>query len=250
MADAVVVDDPVGTGPLSRRIAAYLAALTARRYSPATVAGYAFDLRHLRECLGETEPAGLAGHDLRRALATLHARGMAPKTLARILSAWRGFFRYLARQGEVGANPCLGLRPPKGERKLPNALSVDQMARLLDAPADDVWAIRDLAMFELMYSSGLRRAELIGLNIGDIDLDAAQARVTGKGARTRVVPVAREPSMMDRWEMDLSPGTLISPRRRPPRPMPSRSRMGTRNSPTANSICSRTASPTACSGSA
>lgn len=192
MADAVVVDDPVGTGPLSRRIAAYLAALTARRYSPATVAGYAFDLRHLRECLGEAEPAGLAGHDLRRALATLHARGMAPKTLARILSAWRGFFRYLARQGEVEANPCLGLRPPKGERKLPNALSVDQMARLLDAPADDVWAIRDLAMFELMYSSGLRRAELIGLNIGDIDLDAAQARVTGKGARTRVVPVGRQ----------------------------------------------------------
>jgi integrase/recombinase XerC len=176
-------------GVLSSHIAAFLAALSARRYSPATVATYTFDLRHLLERVGERAPETLISHDIRRALAGLHGHGLKAKTLARTLSAWRSFFHYLARQGAVEANPCLGLRPPKGEKKLPNALSVDEMAHLLEAPGDDVWAIRDAAMFELMYSSGLRRAELIGLDVGSVEREAAEVKVTGKGSKTRIVPV-------------------------------------------------------------
>jgi len=179
------------TLPLSSRIDAFLAALRARQYSPATVSTYAIDLAHLLELVGEVDPAGLGGHDIRRALASLHARGQQPKTLARTLSAWRSFYHYLARAGEVSANPCLGLRPPKGEKRLPNALSVDEMAKLLEGAADDAWSTRDLAMFELMYSSGLRRAELIGLDLGGVDLETAEVTVTGKGRKTRVVPVGQ-----------------------------------------------------------
>jgi integrase/recombinase XerC len=176
-------------GLLSTPIFAFLASLTARHYSPATVDTYTFDLRHLLERVGEVEPASLTSHDIRRALAVLHSKGLKPKTLARTLSAWRSFFNYLARQYAVQANPCLGLRPPKSEKKLPNAPSVDAMAHLLEAEADDVWAMRDLAMFELMYSAGLRRAELIGLDISGLDLTAGEVTVTGKGSRMRVVPV-------------------------------------------------------------
>ena len=175
---------------LAASVGAYLAALTAHSYSPATVATYGFDLRHLAELAQDRAPNALSAHDIRRFLATLHARGLKPKTLARTLSAWRSFFNYLARQGEAHANPCLGLRPPKGERRLPNALSVDQMAQLLEHHGeDDVWSLRDIAMFELMYSSGLRRAELIGLDLGAVKLDEAEVTVTGKGSRTRIVPV-------------------------------------------------------------
>lgn len=177
---------------LSSLADAFLSALKARQYSPATISTYANDLVHLLELVGDVDPAGLAVHDIRRALSTLHARGQQPKTLARTLSAWRSFYQYLAHQGLVAANPCLGLRPPKGDRKLPNALSVDEMAKLLEGPADDLWSLRDLAMFELMYSSGLRRAELIGLNLDSVDLGAGEVSVTGKGRKTRVVPVGRQ----------------------------------------------------------
>ncbi len=177
---------------LSSRIDAYLAALTARQYSPATVSTYAVDLAHLQERVGDVDPAGLASHDIRRALSGLHARGQQPKTLARTLSAWRSFYNYLARLGLVTANPCLGLRAPRGARRLPNALSVDDMAQLLRGPQDDPWSLRDLAMFELMYSSGLRRAELIGLNVGAVDMEAGEVTVIGKGRKTRIVPVGRQ----------------------------------------------------------
>ncbi|MDP2788394.1 MAG: tyrosine recombinase XerC [Pseudomonadota bacterium] len=190
-------------GPLSTAITAFLAALVARHYSPATVATYTFDLRHLLERVGERggeiRPASLTSHDIRRALATLHSKGLQAKTLARTLSAWRSFFNYLARQGVLQANPCLGLRPPKSEKKLPNAPSVDAMAQLLagvpTGEPEDLWAVRNLAMFELMYSAGLRRAELIGLDIGGldgVDLAGGEVTVTGKGSRMRVVPVGKK----------------------------------------------------------
>lgn len=175
--------------PFSAAMDAYLASLEARKYSQATLDTYAIDLAHLREIVGETEPASLQGQDIRRALATLRGRGLHPRTLARTLSAWRGFYHYLARQGRATANPCLGLKPPKADKKLPNALSVDEMAQLLEGPAEDLWAIRDRAMFELMYSSGLRRAELISLDLDSIDRAGGEVTVTGKGRKTRVVPV-------------------------------------------------------------
>jgi integrase/recombinase XerC len=156
------------------------------------VATYTFDLRHLHERVGEVEPNTLTSHDIRRALAVLHSQGLQAKTLARTLSAWRSLFNYLARQNIVQANPCLGLRPPRSEKKLPNAPSVDAMAHLLEAAAEDVWAVRDLAMFELMYSAGLRRAELIGLDIAGLDLTGGEVTVIGKGSRMRVVPVGKK----------------------------------------------------------
>lgn len=179
-----------GHGRLSAAIDAFLLHLRARKYSPATVSTYAFDLGHLLERVGEVDPAGLDSHAIRRALAGLHAGGLAPRTLARTLSAWRGFFRWLAHQGRISANPCLGLRAPKGDKRLPNALSVDEMARLLDPEAeDDAWARRDAAIFELMYSSGLRRAELIGLDLGQVNLQEAEVQVLGKGSKARIVPI-------------------------------------------------------------
>jgi integrase/recombinase XerC len=182
-------------GPLSRAIVEFLASLAARHYSPATVDTYGFDLRHLHERVGEVAPQSLTTHDIRRALAGLHSQGLQAKTLARTLSAWRSFFNDLARQNVLQANPCLGLRPPKSDKKLPNAPGVDAVAHLLaDLPAgeaDDVWRLRDRAMFELMYSSGLRRAELIGLDIAGLDLSAGEVTVTGKGSRMRVVPVGK-----------------------------------------------------------
>ena len=179
-------------GPLSTAMVAFLTSLTARRYSPETVATYTFDLRHLHERVGEVEPNTLTSHDIRRALAVLHSQGLQAKTLARTLSAWRSLFNYLARQNIVQANPCLGLRSPRSEKKLPNAPSVDAMAHLLEAAAEDVWAVRDLAMFELMYSAGLRRAELIGLDIAGLDLTGGEVTVIGKGSRMRVVPVGKK----------------------------------------------------------
>ena len=183
---------PEAEGPLSTAIGAFLTALAARQYSPATVATYTFDLRHLLERVGEVAPESLTSHEIRRALAILHSKGLQAKTLARTLSAWRSFFNFLARQGVLQANPCLGLRPPKSERKLPNAPSVDAMAHLLEAAPEDIWAVRDLAMFELMYSAGLRRAELIGLDISGLDLAGGEVTVTGKGSRMRLVPVGKK----------------------------------------------------------
>ena len=182
-------------GPLSSAIVEFLVSLSARHYSPATVDTYTFDLRHLLERVGEVAPPSLTSHDIRRALAGLHGQGLKAKTLARTLSAWRSFFNFLARQNVLQANPCLGLRPPKSEKKLPNAPSVDAMAHLLAGGSagetPDVWAVRDQAMFELMYSAGLRRAELIGLDIAGLDLSGGEVTVTGKGSRTRVVPVGK-----------------------------------------------------------
>jgi integrase/recombinase XerC len=182
-------------GPLSSAIVEFLTSLSAHHYSPATVDTYTIDLRHLLERVGEVAPSSLTSHDIRRALAGLHSQGLKARTLARTLSAWRSFFNFLARQNLLQANPCMGLRPPKSEKKLPNAPSVDAMAHLLAGGAAgetaDVWAVRDQAIFELMYSAGLRRAELIGLDIAGLDLTGGEVTVTGKGSRTRVVPVGK-----------------------------------------------------------
>lgn len=180
---------------LADEIDAYLADLRARRYSRHTLSAYAADLRHLAGLAEDRAAATLASHDIRRFLATLHGRGLAPKSLARILSAWRGFFRHRVRRGELPANPCTGVRPPKGDRRLPHTLSPDALKLLLDAgteTADTPLAIQDRALFELIYSSGLRLAEAVALDLGQIDATSGEVRVTGKGGKDRVVPVGRQ----------------------------------------------------------
>ena len=121
-----------------------------------------------------------------------HGQGLSGRSLGRMLSAWRGLFDWLIGQSRIEANPCLGLRPPKEGRRLPNALGVDATAALLDGvtPDSDLDR-RDLAMFELLYSSGLRLAELAGLDLSDVDLQENLAQVVGKGNKTRIVPIGR-----------------------------------------------------------
>jgi integrase/recombinase XerC len=164
-----------------------------RRQSPHTVSNYRRDLRRLSELAGETPLAQLQVHHIRRFIAQLHGQGLSGRSLARLLSAWRGFFTWLGNGDVVRANPCDGVRPPKSPRHLPNALSVDEAGRLLQVPDDDddVFSARDTAMFELFYSSGLRLAELAALDRDALDtvLHDGEIRVLGKRSKARLVPV-------------------------------------------------------------
>jgi len=168
----------------------YLAHLThERRLSAHTATNYARDITTLFELAADTPLAKLQVHQIRRFVAQLHGRGLGGKTLARMLSAWRGFFRYLARDHGYANNPCLGIRAPKSARTLPHALSPDEAGRLMDTGSEDALAVRDKAILELFYSSGLRLSELTGLAPADINYSDATVRVTGKGNKTRIVPV-------------------------------------------------------------
>jgi integrase/recombinase XerC len=171
---------------------AFLTHLTyERRLSPNTLDNYARDVRTLLELAGGTALAEIQPHAARRFVAQLHARGLSGKSLARTLSAWRTLYRYLARDHGVTRNPFEGVRAPKSPRSLPKALSPDEASRLMAIPASDWTGLRDRAMFELCYSSGLRLSELLGVTLGDVDFADATVRVTGKGRKSRVVPVGR-----------------------------------------------------------
>lgn len=160
-----------------------------RRLSAHTASGYKRDIKMLIALAGGAPLERLQTHEIRRFVAQLHSRGLDGRSLARALSAWRGFFRYLARDHGCGANPCVGIRAPKSAKRLPHALSPDEAARLMNVPGDDALAVRDRAMLELFYSSGLRLSELTGLRLSDVNFDDATVRVTGKGSKTRIVPV-------------------------------------------------------------
>ena len=160
-----------------------------RRLSANTVLNYARDIAALLELAEDTPLAKLQIQHIRRFVSQLHARGLDGRSLARMLSAWRGFYRYLARDHGYTSNPCVGLRAPKSKKTLPQALSPDEAGRLMQIPGDDALATRDKAIFELFYSSGLRLSELTSLAPTDINFSDATVRVTGKGAKTRVVPV-------------------------------------------------------------
>jgi len=175
-----------------RLLDGYLAHLaTERRLSPLTVENYARDIRALFAATAGTALPELQIHHLRRAIAHLHGKGLDGKSLARMLSAWRGFFRWLARDHGYTHNPCAGLRAPKTKKALPHVLSPDEAARLMNLPGEDALAARDRAIVELFYSSGLRLAELVSLAPDDLNFTEGTVRVTGKGAKTRVVPVGR-----------------------------------------------------------
>jgi integrase/recombinase XerC len=164
-----------------------------RRASPHTLSAYRRDLALLAAGAGERPLAELKSHELRRTAMRLHGQGLSPRSVARTLSAWRAYYRWLARRGQLAADPCVGLRAPKRPRVLPKALPIEQTAALLDAPQGkdgDPLAVRDHAMFELFYSSGLRLSELVSLNLsGGLDLRAGEVTVTGKRGKTRIVPV-------------------------------------------------------------
>ena len=184
----------------------YLAELAEqRRQSPHTISNYRRDLARLLALAGDARPGDLQSPQIRRFVARLHAQGLSGRSLARMLSAWRGYFGWLGRHGTLTANPCDGVRPPKSPRRLPNALSVDEAAALLLPEGDDdpVLAARDTAMFELFYSSGLRLAELAALDCAALEamLADGEVRVLGKRSKARIVPVgARAREALAAWQ--------------------------------------------------
>lgn len=162
-----------------------------RRLAGATLDNYARALDVLLALRSGKPLQSLNATEVRRAVAILHSKGLSPRTLALVLSAWRGWFNWLVRHRGFKANPALGVRAPKAARPLPKALSVEAAQQLLDNKEEGVAAARDRAMFELLYSSGLRRAELISLDATDgrVDLRQGEVTVTGKGSKTRTVPI-------------------------------------------------------------
>jgi integrase/recombinase XerC len=118
-------------------------------------------------------------------------QGSSPRTIQRRLSALRSFFNFMLRERALDANPAIGVQAPKARKRLPETIDVDLMARLLEFRTDKELDVRDKAIMELFYSSGLRLAELVGLNLGDVDRGDRTVRVLGKGSKTRVVPVGK-----------------------------------------------------------
>lgn len=165
-----------------------------RRLSPHTVAGYRRDLdRLVRFCLEQDVGSWsqLSEHHVRAWVSAEHRRGLGGRSLQRALSASRAFFRFLLDEGVVEVLPAAEVRAPKTARKLPHTLDVDQAARLVEVRGEGPLAARDRAMLELFYSSGLRLAELVALDLGDLDLADAVVQVVGKGNKARRVPVGR-----------------------------------------------------------
>ncbi|MDH3945521.1 MAG: site-specific integrase, partial [Chromatiales bacterium] len=171
----------------------YLAHLgSERRLSRHTVVNYRRDLTALIAFCDKQDVSAwrqLDSFHIRQFAAADNRAGLAPRSIQRRLSAVRSFFRYLIREGLLDANPAADVPAPRGPKRLPKTLDADQMGRLLELPQTDPLAVRDWAMMELLYSSGLRLAELVGLDIGAVDLADGTVRVTGKGNKTRVVPV-------------------------------------------------------------
>ncbi|MGK2913691.1 MAG: tyrosine recombinase XerC [Porticoccaceae bacterium] len=165
-----------------------------RRLSPHTLAGYQRDLQKFTAWSASAGLTGLSEIDsqhIRQCLATLHRGGLNGASLQRWLSSLRAFFTFAQRRRWLNANPATGIRAPKRARKLPKTLDVDQAAQFLSIPNSDWLSCRDRAILELFYSSGLRLAELVGLDLKDLDLNDGTVTVTGKGNKTRIVPVGR-----------------------------------------------------------
>lgn len=178
-------------GPLPADGEAWLDWLASqRRAAELTLKAYREGLHALLRLAAERQPAELDMQDIRRFVARLHGEGLGGRSISRHLSAWRSFYRWLARHRGVRVNPALGVRPPRSPSPLPRVLSPEQAQALLDPEPSNLLETRDIAMFELFYSSGLRAAELAALDVDTgIDLAQGMVTVTGKRQRSRSVPV-------------------------------------------------------------
>ncbi|OYW40817.1 MAG: tyrosine recombinase XerC [Hydrogenophilales bacterium 12-61-10] len=208
----------------------YLQHLAAeRRLSPHTLSAYQRDLAQLTQLTAGKPLAELSVTDIRGAIVKLRGHALSPASVARHLSSWRGFYVFACRRLGYASNPCIGLRPPKAAKALPQVLSPDTCAQLLNgdhaATEDNALQARDRAMFELFYSSGLRLSELADLDLNDVNLQSGEAQVTGKGRKTRIVPVGQQALtalaawLQQRQPRDNTPalflnqrGTRLSPR--------------------------------------
>ena len=187
-----------------------------KRLAPRTLALYSEDLHKLMTVAAQSGIAltAVQNHHVRRWVAQMHAGGRSGRGIALILSGWRGFYTWLGREGLVSANPVQDVRAPRQARPLPKALGVDEAVQLADhvAEDDDPWLeARDAAMVELLYGSGLRVGELVGLDVaasdaaqragrGWIDLPSAEVQVQGKGSKRRGVPLGTQAlAALERW---------------------------------------------------
>ena len=165
-----------------------------KRLSRHTLDAYRRDISLFTQfCLLQeiTAWSNVDAHIIRNFIKAQHRQGISGRSLQRRLSAIRTLFNYLIRESTVATNPAQGIIAAKSPRTLPNVLDVDQMAKLLHMESTDPLDVRDQAIMELTYSSGLRLGELVGINLHDIDLNDATVRVTGKGNRTRILPIGR-----------------------------------------------------------
>ncbi len=201
-ADAVAVKDKDMDNAQS--INEYLSVLRhQRQLSPHTLSNYQLDLQELLSFAKTQTLANLSYFDIRRFTSQLHAQGLNPRSIARKLSSWRGYYRWLAEHTALAANPVDGVKAPKKSKSLPKALGTDEAVNLVAHQAGEACAaLADKAMFELLYSSGLRVSELVALDLRDfseatgsslawIDLEQAEVHVTGKGNKQRIVPVGQ-----------------------------------------------------------
>jgi integrase/recombinase XerC len=183
---------------------AYLQVLrTQRSLSAHTISNYQLDLADLADFAHGRDLATLSYADLRRLTSMRHAEGLNARSIARRLSCWRGFYRWLAEQVTLAANPVDGIKAPKRSKSLPKALGVDDAVRLVSQnPSNEATPAANRAMYELLYSSGLRVSELVGLDVADvkqsgytslgwIDMEQQEVHVTGKGNKQRIVPVGK-----------------------------------------------------------
>jgi integrase/recombinase XerC len=194
-----------------------------RRLSAHTGAAYQRDLSALTiwcDQQGFADWPELTSNHVQSFAARSHAGGLAPRSVRRLLSAVRSFYQYLQREGLSPHNPATGVRSPKVGKRLPRTLDADQMARVLEGPAptgpdvarpsttaaDTRLQVRDLAIMELLYSSGLRLAELVGLDLQALDLADRTVRVLGKGSKERIVPVGKQAVAAIRTWLDLRTG--------------------------------------------
>ncbi len=173
-------------------------------YSPHTCSNYRRDLVRFRDFLRERgieawEPVSYG--DVSAYAAARHRQGRKSRTIARELSSIRSFYQYLIRQGAVAKNPAVEVSAPKADKPLPKTCDAETLEQLLRVSADgDDLLLRDIAIFELIYSSGLRLAELVGIDVDDIDLEQRQLVVTGKGNKTRYLPIGRKAvEAVKRW---------------------------------------------------
>ena len=168
---------------------------TEKRFSENTVLSYRKDLESLEKyCLDKKITAwrNLKTHHIRSYAAKIFSRGLGPRSIQRRLSGIRSFMNYLLREGLIKTNPANDVKTPKAPKRLPNVLDVDQINQLLNITETNPISLRDKAILELLYSSGLRLSELVNLNPIDLNLKDKSLMVMGKGGKTRLVPIGQK----------------------------------------------------------
>ncbi len=159
-----------------------------KRLSPSSVKSYLRDINSLLELNKNKELVSYSIEDIRKNIAVLHSKGLGGKSLSRAISSWRGLFNFLIHKYGFKKNPTLGIKAPKSKKSLPQTLSVDQTLKLVDIKDDSFLGLRDHAILELFYSSGLRLSELTKLNKSDLDFNSGTITLVGKGEKERIVP--------------------------------------------------------------